>query len=142
MNYTEMDTAIIQREAEKLVEKAQALGVVVAIDIVSHYPPRTGKFDMVAHTRPARHKPEPIPVLSEATVFATPSSMTETDPNAPWLTLAHIICSEAGIAPGNIEARLTILRQRMHEQSQLDSTRQVIQVAGVTFDAEEDARVA
>ena len=141
MNFSEIDTAIIQREAEKLVEKAKTLGVVVAIDIVSHYPPRTGKFDMVPHARPARHKPEPVPVLSEAAVFATPSPMTETDPNAPWLTLAHIICSEAGIAPGNIESRLTILRQRLHEKAQADAKGQVAQIAGVTFDAVEEARV-
>lgn len=35
---------------------------------------------------------------------------TEADENAPWLTLAHIICANAGIEPGHITDRLKTLR--------------------------------
>lgn len=36
--------------------------------------------------------------------------MSDTDPNAPWLTLAHIICTDAGIEQGNIYDRLIKLQ--------------------------------
>jgi hypothetical protein len=35
--------------------------------------------------------------------------LTEQDPNAPWLSQAHVICSEAGIPAGHISDRLNIL---------------------------------
>jgi hypothetical protein len=35
---------------------------------------------------------------------------TDADENAPWLTLAHTICADAGIQPGHITDRLKTLR--------------------------------
>lgn len=42
----------------------------------------------------------------QSTQPATPDS----DPNAPWLSLAHTVCAEAGIPPGHISHRLEQLR--------------------------------
>ena len=39
----------------------------------------------------------------------------DTDPNAPWLTLAHIICADAGIPPGPIIERLEVLSNKLDE---------------------------
>ncbi len=35
------------------------------------------------------------------------------DPNAPWLTEAHLLCAENGIPPGRIEDRIKALREAM-----------------------------
>ena len=37
----------------------------------------------------------------------------DTDQNAPWLSLAHIICADAGIPPGPITQRLQVLRDKL-----------------------------
>lgn len=39
----------------------------------------------------------------------------EDDINAPWLTTAHIICSDAGISHGHIADRLTLLRDKLDD---------------------------
>jgi hypothetical protein len=39
------------------------------------------------------------------------------DPNAPWLSLAHMICSDAGIPPGHITTRLEALREKLDAPS-------------------------
>lgn len=41
--------------------------------------------------------------------------LAEVDANAPWLTQAHILCSDHGIPPGNISDRLSLLRIRLAE---------------------------
>jgi len=35
--------------------------------------------------------------------------------NAPWLSLAHTICSEQGISPGHIMDRLEQLRDKLQD---------------------------
>jgi hypothetical protein len=40
----------------------------------------------------------------------------EPDPNAAWLSLAHVICSEMGIPEGHISDRMTILRDILEGQ--------------------------
>jgi hypothetical protein len=43
---------------------------------------------------------------------AQPQVSDETDLNAPWLTIAHAICTDAGIPQGHITDRLTKLREK------------------------------
>ena len=45
--------------------------------------------------------------------------MTDNDPNAPWLSLAHIMCADAGIPPGPIMSRLEALRDKLDEWRQI-----------------------
>jgi hypothetical protein len=45
----------------------------------------------------------------------------DTDQNAPWLTLAHMICADAGIPPGHITDRLTALRERLSAEKPTQS---------------------
>jgi hypothetical protein len=45
------------------------------------------------------------------------AASADADHNAPWLTLAHIICTDAGIAQGRIEARLNALRDKLEAAS-------------------------
>lgn len=40
-----------------------------------------------------------------------PQNGTDTSKSAPWLSLAHSICSDAGVPPGEITARLQRLRE-------------------------------
>jgi hypothetical protein len=42
------------------------------------------------------------------------------DENAPWLTTAHIICSDAGIAHGHIADRLKSLRDKLDADRAFD----------------------
>jgi len=44
---------------------------------------------------------------------STPPATADTDENAPWLTLAHIICADAGIPVGHINDRLKALRDTL-----------------------------
>ena len=37
----------------------------------------------------------------------------DTDPNAPWLTEAHMLCTDYGIAHGDITGRLKALREKL-----------------------------
>lgn len=41
----------------------------------------------------------------------------EADPNAPWLTEAHMLCSDHGIPAGHITDRLRALRQKLDQPS-------------------------
>jgi len=43
----------------------------------------------------------------------SPAILSDTDENAPWLTLAHIICADAGIPVGHINDRLKALRDKL-----------------------------
>lgn len=36
--------------------------------------------------------------------------------NAPWLTLAHMICTDHGVPQGHIEWRLNVLRELLAEE--------------------------
>lgn len=40
------------------------------------------------------------------------ASPDDSDPNAPWLTEAHTLCTDAGIMPGHISDRLVMLRAK------------------------------
>jgi hypothetical protein len=42
---------------------------------------------------------------------------TEADPNAPWLTEAHMLCSDNGIQHGNITERIRALRDKLEKQA-------------------------
>jgi hypothetical protein len=42
----------------------------------------------------------------------------DTSNNAPWLTLAHMICTDAGIEPGHIITRLQGLRDALDAAGQ------------------------
>jgi len=42
----------------------------------------------------------------------------EADPNAPWLTKAHMLCTDHGVPQGNIEWRLDVLRELCPTQPQ------------------------
>lgn len=44
--------------------------------------------------------------------------LPDADPNAPWLSLAHLICADAGIPPGHITARLEALRDKLDGTAQ------------------------
>lgn len=57
---------------------------------------------------PAWHRVGPIEVHADALTVAT--QPPETDPNAPWLTDAHTLCTDYGIAQGKIEVRIAALR--------------------------------
>lgn len=46
---------------------------------------------------------------------ALEARLAEVAANAPWLTQAHILCSDHGIPPGNISDRLSLLRIRLAE---------------------------
>lgn len=46
---------------------------------------------------------------------------TDADQNAPWLTLAHTICSDAGIPVGHITDRLNALRDRLDAAQPIDA---------------------
>ncbi len=48
--------------------------------------------------------------------FAALSQRPDSDDNAPWLTLAHTICADAGIPPGHITARLEALRDLIEQR--------------------------
>jgi len=41
--------------------------------------------------------------------YRSPPS-ADSDPNAEWLTTAHMVCADVGIAPGHISTRLESLR--------------------------------
>lgn len=41
----------------------------------------------------------------------------DADPNAPWLTEAHMLCTDQGIAAGHITERLRALREKLAAQS-------------------------
>lgn len=43
----------------------------------------------------------------------------DTSENAPWLTLAHIICADAGVPPGHISDRLKVLRDKLEASVQV-----------------------
>lgn len=47
----------------------------------------------------------------------------ESTANAPWLTLAHTICSNVGILPGEITHRLEQLEQAIESCNKLVATR-------------------
>lgn len=55
-------------------------------------------------------------VIVGAELSAPQSQPADSNPNAEWLTTAHLICAEAGIAPGHISERLTELRDRLSAQ--------------------------
>lgn len=42
----------------------------------------------------------------------------EADPNAPWLSEAHALCSDAGIPPGHISDRIRALRDKQTAQAE------------------------
>lgn len=44
---------------------------------------------------------------------AAPDNQQDADPNAPWLSLAHMICTDSGIPPGHITSRLEALRGKL-----------------------------
>jgi hypothetical protein len=48
-----------------------------------------------------------------ALLDAPVAAPADADPNAPWLSLAHMICSDAGSPPGHITARLEALRDKI-----------------------------
>lgn len=62
---------------------------------------------------------QPAPAQVDATVIdygtkqPAQGELSDTDPNAPWLSLAHMICADAGIPPGHITARLEALRDKL-----------------------------
>ena len=41
----------------------------------------------------------------------------DTDPNADWLTTAHLLCTDHGIAQGHISVRLEALREKLATQA-------------------------
>lgn len=47
-----------------------------------------------------------------------PQAQGEADPNAPWLTKAHMLCTDHGVPQGNIEWRLEVLRGLFAEHPQ------------------------
>lgn len=53
--------------------------------------------------------------------IAPKAQPADSDPNAEWLTTAHLICAEAGIAPGHISERLRILRDRLSEAASTET---------------------
>jgi hypothetical protein len=76
-------------------------------------------------TRPdSRVEWEDVPTINKGLMIAVARSVREmlappaddTDENAPWLTLAHSICTDAGIEQGHITDRLTLLRDKLAAQ--------------------------
>lgn len=51
-------------------------------------------------------------LLADAFKVLCEGSPSLVDPNAPWLTEAHLLCNDAGIPPGHISFRLKALRER------------------------------
>ncbi len=54
--------------------------------------------------------------LRAETPAQPPSAGTATDPNAPWLTQAHMLCTDMGVPHGQIDFRLRVLRELVTEQ--------------------------
>lgn len=55
-------------------------------------------------------EPEPRQSIKKIAVqAAVEAAQADADPNAPWLTVAHGICTNAGVAQGHISDRLAIL---------------------------------
>lgn len=59
--------------------------------------------------------------------------MTDNDPNAPWLSLAHIICADAGIPPGPIFYRLEALRDKLDAWRQIPNIKEIIMTTKTTI---------
>jgi hypothetical protein len=45
------------------------------------------------------------------------SEPQEADPNAPWLTKAHMLCTDHGIPQGNLTERIRALRDKLEQQA-------------------------
>jgi hypothetical protein len=57
------------------------------------------------------HDPKSAPYRAmQLCEYAQASEPQDADPNAPWLTKAHMLCTDHGVPQGNIEWRLEVLR--------------------------------
>lgn len=51
-----------------------------------------------------------------AELEAIRAAKLDADPNAAWLTEAHVLCAEYGIPPGNLATRIKALRNWLHNE--------------------------
>lgn len=126
---TPLNLQLVLQKAQEVIEMAKAMGAVVTIDCQPRTPLAMGSYDMVADARSARNAQQGIPAQESSPLHKTPQGMSDADPNAPWLGLAHRICCDAGIAHGNIADRLSTL------QDQLDGLNQDAQRYRWLFDS-------
>lgn len=61
----------------------------------------------------------------------------DTSENAPWLTLAHIICADAGVPPGHISDRLKALRDKLEAPEQASNPVEFDGIKTATVQAQE-----
>lgn len=52
-------------------------------------------------------------------LYTSPPLQADSDQNAPWLTEAHMLCTDHGIAPGNITDRIKTLRDRLQADAKV-----------------------
>lgn len=82
---------------------------------------------------------EIIPLYAAPHTDAAPLA-GEADTNAPWLSLAHHICTDNGVPQGNIEWRLTVLRDLI--SIQWDASNLLRECLDALSDFDHDKRVA
>lgn len=115
---TPQNLQLVLQKAQEVINMAQAMGVVITIDCHPRTPLAMGSYDMVATTRVARNAQQGIATQECSPLHKTPQGMSDADPNAPWLGLAHRICCDAGIAHGNIADRLSALQDTLEGMTQ------------------------
>jgi len=59
----------------------------------------------------------------------------DADPNAPWLSDAHMLCADQGIAPGHITDRIRALRDKLEQPAQQFTWADVGRLIGATDQA-------
>ncbi|HEX8552514.1 MAG TPA: hypothetical protein VF681_13280, partial [Abditibacteriaceae bacterium] len=94
----------------ELIGRASAAGVLHDILVSNDYPVYRDTESGLLFVRVGPDFDERMELIPAAPVCTPVQAAPDADENAPWLTLAHMICADAGVPCGHITDRLKALR--------------------------------